>query len=159
MSIDRRSFLTRLVGGAVGLSLVNVEWVPTPIVRHVTGDLSTIEGATSEFLRRMVEAAPDTRAVFVPGVRGIGAEGMTNQWNVVFDDLLNVRQHIQPHVASLMKRVAGYRAFGALPVDIHGVDATVAMDERTGLAVRGVRQYDVYSDELLYRFDVLGRAT
>lgn len=166
--MNRRSFITRLASGVVGLSLVDTEWIPRPVYSHLssTAPLTDIEAITSEFLKRLVHCLPDLRSTFVPAdyVRGMSGSSQL-RIDMMLSPLemergINADAYLEPaayHMAHAIndKRL---RTFGALVVDIPGVDAAVATDETTGATVRGIRAYNLDRRAGELRFDVLGKA-
>lgn len=171
--MNRRNFLTRLASGAIGLSLVDVEWIPTPPALNLSAaapltDISTI---TAEYLRRLVGQLDrpwrEFRGVFVPGTYALGDHDLTEQLGI--DMMLSVQEmtngiNTEMVLVPAAHRMAheidrkGLRAFGALPATFPGVDAAVATDEKTGVTVRCVQFYDIEWDAFKMRFDVLGKA-
>lgn len=172
--MKRRSFLTLLSSGVVALCLPDVEWVPTTpsgvLAPAASETLTDIGQITVAVLREMTTRLPDLRGTFLPGSYLIGHEGMTHQWNVGLapegDNAgLTLKRSIVPAAAALAARVheKELRRFGALPIPsvLYAEDAAVATDERSGLSVRGLRQYQLgdrygMDEGWLYRFDVLG---
>lgn len=170
--MNRRSFVTLLGSGIAALCLPEVEWVPTAPTSTLAGPrtktLTDIAEITTELLHQMALRLPNLRGRFVPGVYQIGHESMTSQWNAVtmLDEGtgVDVTENLVPAAKGLARAIGDQRldVFGALQVNIPGVDAVVATDERSGLAVRGIRMYDIcphdppFAPGWRYRFDVLG---
>lgn len=174
--MNRRSFVTLLSSGLAALCLPQIEWVPSGptselVVPSADAVLTDIDQITAEMLRQMTQRLPDLRGTFVPGAYRLGEHGLTDHWNVQLqpsvmrsNDLqgLTVRESIAPAAAVMVEKVrgAGLRRFGAFPCAMRDIQAAVATDERSGLSVRGLRQYFL-GDELqpegwMYRFDVVG---
>lgn len=155
--LGRRSFLTLLTSGAVGLSLPPVEWAAGAQIAEIGYDLTTMEGVTAAVLREMVALRPREPGEFVSGAYPIGYHGLTHQWNVGVgaygDAPLDMERGIIPAAHALAHKLAAYRRFGALSVPVGMDGCAVATDLFTGLTVRGVRQYN--PGFMMYRFDVL----
>lgn len=172
--MNRRGFLTRLASGVVGLSLVDVEWVPTPITGHIDplAPLTDINAMTADFVKRLAARLPDLRASFTPGAYTVGDHGLNQQLGIDFavtkremDRGLNPDQYLVPAATAMARRLGRMTAFGALPVDLGALEyeAALATDEVTGVAVRGVRFFDDDRPHFMtphwkVRFDVLGMA-
>jgi hypothetical protein len=166
--VNRRSFLTRLASGVVGLSLVDVEWMPGAIERTIaaTGELTDIDQIAAEILRRMVARAPDLRGRFVPGDYRLGMPGMTDQFSVEclpYKDGMLPERDLEPAAAVLVNYLNDKQltSFGALPIPRGDYEGAVATDAGTGLTVRAIRIYDIgieYPHEAgwRHRFDILG---
>lgn len=154
----RRVFLQVLSSGVVGLSLCDVEWIPTPITSTQplsTGLLTGLDQITAAIARE-VGRVLDLRGEFVPGDYALGMAGMTDQFavNVVIaadEWTRSVQQDriIVPAAYALAERVRdrGLNRFGALPLPPFGsvADALVATDEQTGVTVRGLRAFNIGS--------------
>lgn len=163
MSLGRRSFLTLLTSGAIGLSLPPVEWAAGVQIAEIGYDLTTMEGGTAAILREMVARRPKDPGEFVSGAYLLGHEGLTRHWSIgleVHDDQpLDVERYIRPAAHRMVHALKGYRRFGALAVPDGMADGAVATDPLTGLTVRGVKAFNIGADGLgermMYRFDVL----
>lgn len=175
--MKRRTFLTRMASGIIGVSLVNVEWVPTAITSQLPSAGAAFTDPhqiTAEFLAEMVRGPlRGWQGQFVPGNYMIGEGLMNSQCNISYkaDEVLSrgelKERYITPAANALAKNVIRkeMRAFGALPMPTHEYcEWAVAMDEATGVAVRGLQvwiPYDPIHDTPPYwahRFDVLGKA-
>lgn len=159
--MNRRSFITRLASGLVGVSLIDVEWVPTAIAAPLQADLSTLDGVTAEVLRLMTQRIDGFRAAFIPGQHTLGERGMTHQWHVQMTPRSSVyevdsRRDLEPAAAYLAQEARDWHQFGALPIALFGAEGALAVDGVTGIAVRGIRQYDVQTDMMYDRFDIFG---
>lgn len=172
--MDRRHFLTRLVSGVVGISLVDAQWIPTAITSHVplTADLESIDWMASEFIKQIALAMPDFRGRFVPGVYAVGDGEMTAQYAIdwahrptLSPDRV-IRECIVPAASQLSDVIQrkGMRAFGALPIPHIDCEGAVAMDETLGVSIRAIRQWMPYEPmtdtpgHWINRVDVLGKA-
>lgn len=183
--VGRRTFLTRLASGIVGVSLVDVQWVPTAVSSqiHPAALLTDINAITAAFLREVVTADPvsQLRGQFVPGDYTLGPGGFDQQWNIACDvgdsGAVDLERYIRPAALQMRHRLIAHHLtrFGALPIPRGGgVEGVVATDHVSGVTVRGIRTYDPlgagYEDEVtgewvetrppgwLLRFDVLGSA-
>lgn len=185
--VNRRAFLTRLSSGIIGLSLVDVQWVPTAIRSAIdpTAPLTDINAITAAFLRELVEPIDGNplsalRGRFVPGDYMLGgANGFDQQWNIGVDTgedgAVDLERYLSPAALQMRHTLVQRRLtrFGALPLPT-GIEGAVATDHVSGVTVRGVRAYDVigagFEDEetgewvetrspgWMLRFDVLGSA-
>lgn len=154
--------------------MVDVEWVPHALTSELAASapLTDINALTAEYLRRLVVKMPDVRATYVPSDQEIWSS-TPRAYNVHFDVSPEIMaQGVHPEhflepaaeVTARKLREHQWLAFGAMPVDVGGpdVEAAAAVDERTGIAVRGLR---VFNEDAPYfthprwmvRFDVLGR--
>ena len=151
--MNRRRFLSVLSSGAVGLSLVDAEWIPTPFTstqQLPTGLLTGLDQITAALAREMGRVL-NLRGQFVPGDYKLGMAGMTDQFvvDVGIDEqewAAGVRHdaHIVPAAHALAEQVRdhGIHRFGALPVPYNGgTDGVVATDQQTGVTVRGLRAF------------------
>lgn len=151
----RRVFLQLLTSGVVGLSLVETEWIPTPITSTMvpaSGPLVDIEAITAECLRRTAAQLVDLRGSFVAGDYRLGDGGFTDQLNVGGplsdkDRTLGIDPVgcLEPIAHGLANEVR-YRElqrFGALPLLRDGSPGAVASCQRTGLTIRGIQYYDI----------------
>ena len=167
--MNRRSFLTRLASGVVGLSLVDVEWIPTPIIREIAhaAPLTDLNTITAEYLRRLVQQLSGFRASFVPGDYAgmdthLGIDFMVSKQQM--ERGLNPYEFIDPAAGRMADEIQRRKfvAFGALPTNLHAVDAAVATDELTGVTVRGLHLFDLDIERGCphweMRFDVFGKA-
>lgn len=166
--MNRRALLTRLSSGVVGLSLVDIQWVPGAITSEIplVAALTNIEAITAECLRCVVNELPQWRGAFVPGDYTLGFNGMNAQYgidlevsDVQFKYGINPVEFLVPAASRLATEIERHKitSFGALGVDIPNSHAAVATDEGTGITVRGVQYYDIWPRWIM-RFDVLGKA-
>jgi hypothetical protein len=163
--MNRRAFVTLLSSGLVAFSLPPLEWIPGVPDTVIAPDLTTIDGITSALVQAMAARAPDLRGLFIPGALRIGEHGLRHQFNIAVepyaDGRIDQERCIKPAAHALMQTLSerGLQRFGALPTNGLECDAAVAMDERSGLCVRGIRQYALVDDfrpeGWRYRFDVV----
>ena len=169
--MNRRSFLTILSSGVVGLSLVDVEWIPTAIQSTTplpSGLLTGLNQITAAVAREVGHIL-DLRGRFVPGDYSFGMASMTDQCSVDIglDEYAwasGVRHDatIVPAAHVLAKRVrdGGLCRFGALPIPVAIEDGVVATDELSGVTVRGLRAFTLGSTcsppHWVTRFDIIG---
>lgn len=154
---SRRRFLQVLASGAVGVSLVDVEWMPTAIQSTQpltsTGLLTGLEQITAA-LARAVGQEPGVRGTFIPGDYRLGDAGMTDHINIdigldekTWASGVDQERHILPAAAALahMLRDRDVRQFGALPLPPEGTvdEALVATDQASGVTVRGIRAWNI----------------
>ena len=114
-AVNRRNFLTVLSSGLVGVSLVDTQWIPTPIETTLAipdGPLTDIRIIAAEMVRLMAAQMPSLRAEFIPGNYELGSNnGLTTQFGVDIDTFaanneseigargvheLHSRRHCQP---------------------------------------------------------------
>lgn len=177
--MNRRSFLTRLASGIVGVALVDVEWIPTPSTLTIpeSAALTDMDTITAEYLRRLVNQLnqpwrPFTGR-FIPGAYRLGEHGLIEQLGIdmqvsklEIERGLNPDAYLEPAAYQMAQAInkKHLKAFGALPVNLHmpDLEAAVATDEATGVAVRGLRFFDIDFEyghpHWKMRFDVLGAA-
>ena len=152
--MKRRTFLSVLASGVVGVSLCDVEWIPTPIQSTQpvpTGLLTGLDQITAAVARE-VGRVLDWRGEFVQGDYSLGMAGMTDQFcvDVGLDErewAAGVRHDriIVPAAHAIAQRVRdhGLHRFGALPIPGGACEGLVATDEQTGVTVRGLRAFSV----------------
>lgn len=152
--IERRRFLQVLASGVVGLSLVDIEWIPTAIQRTQPlspGHLTGLEQITAA-LARAVGQELGVRGIFVPGDYRLGDEGMTEHVSVDIglDDQAWARgvepeRTLLPAAAALanLLRDRDVQRFGALPLPGIVTEALVASDQASGVTVRGIREWTI----------------
>lgn len=184
--MNRRAFLTRLSSGIIGLSLVDVQWVPTAIRASIdsAAPLTDINAITAAFLRELVTPGPweslPIRGQFVPGDYTLGLGGFDKQWNIAVDTddhgAVDLECYIRPAALQMRHHLIEDRLtrFGALPIPRGDIEGAVGTDQLSGVTVRGLRVYDIlgsgYEDEVTgewieisppgwrLRFDILGSA-
>src|SRR3990167_4199950 len=146
--VDRRTFLTRLASGVIGVSLVDVQWVPTAIRSHInpTDPLTDIHAITAVFLREMMtptqrnDQVAQLRGQFVPGDYTLGVGGFDKQWNIGVnpgdDGPVNVERYITPAALQMRHKILTTRLtrFGALPLP-RDIEGAVTTDQVSGVTV------------------------
>ena len=177
--MDRRTLLTRLASGIVGVSLVHTEWIPAAMTSELPPTASPttdMRWQVADFLAEMVNGPLhgwDGR--FIPGHYTIGSGGMTDQFNISYEPGFGLSREellarcIHPAAIALSRKVHhnNLYAFGALPIPVlPGVDrieGAVATDKVTGVTIRGLRVFIPYDpvqnvpEHWVDQFDVLGR--
>jgi hypothetical protein len=140
---------------------------------------ASIEDVVVALLAEMRPLLPDLRGSFIPGEYRLGRlNGLTDQFCINMaggsgptPDACDRERFLVPAAKVLAAEVRHRQArhFGALPIPPQITHGAVATDERSGLTIRGIAQYDVNVQEpgwmfarpggWTYRFDVLsGRA-
>ena len=140
------------MSGVVGLSFVDIEWIPTAITSTQplpSGLLTGLDQITAAIAREVGRLA-DIRGAFVPGDYRLGMAGMTDQFSVDVgvDDqgwIAGVSHDaaIVPVAIAFAQHIRdrGLHRFGALPLPLGGEDALVASDELSGVTMRGIRAF------------------
>lgn len=167
--MERRGFLGMMLAGLGGLVLkpdFGLLWQPNETAVEVVapGAYIGLQQITMEMLRRIV----NDLQVRVPHVDcakiGHTTEGFHTLNHQHYVDMfapseidrygLDVDRYIAPLAQALSRRSAGLKGCGSLSLPV-GVEAACLVKHSSGLALRGVKVYDIGMDSDRLRFDML----